>query len=1596
MVFFRFEWGVLEMIDKQTLVIELLQEHLGNTKVGIIIKGVDGIDPEGIVKDLSKDIHLYVSAIGYKEITQKENEDYCITDTIEKAVLWRSMPECAGSILVFIKNDSDKLHSLAELELISTRDISRFLIDQQLKSDNNKPTHNFWTAIRETSDYYTFDALYEFVNAVTNSSNLADAIPNNMWRLNLLSDAGILSTKNNPGERLARNRDLISAIGQLSEDSRKKLSRSLTRTKAADKTRLQKAYRGLQNLYKYGKRETLKQLDFDTVQELFSASQKATKAVDKKDDQKQDNPDEKDQPTTESTPIRPKELDRLIADAVVFGGDEALENIQELLKELDKHYDPETEENDDTIPSIGGIFEDRNIALESHQMDLRRLVGKYCNYDAWGGLMVTDESVLKDAISADTVSNSFFDPNAKESIVSFAGGIDGSQALFDFIIQFDSQFDSKGIETAERFSAIISMLKEKRKKLLKSIDMIMYHPILLFGASEEKRQILFDYIKAWEELYHAFCINEPTMRQISAGGTSFIARALLLLDVLYVKTPTEWKGILLPLHPIYLWRYYEVFRSLQTQKATFSEEDKLALSNVMSQLPQVLSFIIANSIVTESSEDRVLPCSGSIEMLPTFENKTNRYLGNDGTEAIEEILTRWVGFAPYTRKEVRICSIDAPNLIGNLRQIKSFMDKNSCRRVVYDVFLTRNQNGNTELSKLDYAGRDYDIGEYIKEDRISISIKNVRSVNDVKTALNVRPVHVAFYFDQSSYAIEFGPNSHNLYINPLVITYDYDFDEIQHRGSIYPSSEMDSGLIGDYHKLMRSADVISNNMNPRTTYNGSADMTAVVSTIGAGLTQWLVIADRDTNNYQPAGAIPIGEMQYEKRMVNVWASDDSRIITQYLNLLRGYNLYPKQETLIEILRQFGHIASNGLISIPKFGADAQAIDYKKKGLIGTLFAASWYIKKHKDALVASLDDDKARLWLQNRKYGNERADLVGLYFEEDSNTLHIQPIEVKTRDESPDATILRDDSDSKLFNITGHAADQIASVIEILRDIFTADENATDMFTSARREVLKYQIVSECFRNVHDTDWQKKWYEILKRAFATGQTKNIVIDVSGILLHVKLNEATGGEHILCHNPEFDDCQIDYWKLTAKEIQKDVLGEGTLMKEMWTPDFDEDESDGNKDVASNDAIIDSDVDFADIVDSGKNNTTKFFPNVEDQVEQFMVAAPDNYATKSNSSIDAQSQAAGSEGGVTMQEIEQLVKDFRRSCGDYHVSLRECDVKDTIIGPSVIRLKFRLGRGQSLQGLANHLEDIGREMKRTGIIIQQVPNSDELLLDIPRLKREKVLFMDVIQKLPKVTSPEQLYFPLGRTPNGQDLIEDLGQMPHMLVGGSTGSGKSVFLFTMLASMLMTHPNKGDLQLVLSSSKLEDFIHFEGLPHLYSGSIISDATEATRVIKDVIFEESERRGKLLAEARVANIIEYNKIAEEKLPPVVVVIDEFADLADQLETKKEQNAFYKPVQRIAQAGRSRGIHLVLCTQRPEAKLVPSTTKAQLNGRVALRVNDGISSRMIIESPDAQYLQKHGDMIYKNGDEVERAQGYLIEILELDEIVSNVINGKY
>ncbi len=859
------------------------------------------------------------------------------------------------------------------------------------------------------------------------------------------------------------------------------------------------------------------------------------------------------------------------------------------------------------------------------------------------------------------------------------------------------------------------------------------------------------------------------------------------------------------------------------------------------------------------------------------------------------------------------------------------------------------------------------IFKLLSNGRLQISSHNIDNKDEINEHLRKYPVHLAFFFDQMEYSIGHAQNKKSLYISPLVITYDYHFDEVSKKGDIYPSSEMDSGMIGDYETLMFRANMVSASDIPHTTLSQNSYISHVTKTISEEQTQWLIVADRNISQYQPAESFPIGEKDYGRRLMSIWASNKSRVITNYVKMLRQYNLYPKQDNLVKILSEFGHISSEGLVTIPKVGSSPNDVEKKQKGLIGTVFAAYWYNKNNDGSLVASLDDNDARLWLSNIDSSSERADLIGLTYDKKEDRLVIQPIEVKTwTSDSNEPVRIYQDSASKDKIIAGHAADQVAMTTKLISGIFANSDESLNIFSAARKEALKYHIISECFRANHDWKWQSEWSKILKRAF--DGSSDIKIEIKGVVIYVDLQSSQSVVIPDCKNTYVEDVTMTYVKLGTDLIQNDILGRDDVLKEEKEPDVKvevaqlEKETEGEINVGSTDT--------PSLVLSGHNTTT----------EEVSSVSTNSTAMEKDQNLSK---------GLSIEEkdeIRKYISSFKRSCSVYGINLDYCDeVDNVVIGPSIIRVRFSLSRGQSLKPLQNHIEDISREMERTGVIIQPIKDSNRLNLDIPRKSRDIIRFSEVVGKLPDVTSPEQLYFTLGRTPNGEDIICNLADMPHMLVGGSTGSGKTVFLFTLLASLLKTHKTPDELQILLSSSGLEDFIMFNNLPHLIGGKVIDDAAEATELIRTTVIQEFDRRAEILTSAMAPNIIEYNKKAEKKLPPIVVIIDEFADLADQLSSRQEKEDFFTPVKRIAQIGRKRGIHLVLCTQRPSATLVPSNIKSQLSGRIALRVNDSNSSRMILEdSGDAKFLLKHGDMIFNDSNRRERVQGYYMTTDEL------------
>ena len=1561
-------------MDKEGLLIEEISNRLKSCKLGLIVKSVRHISPQNIITKLDYDGHLYVSMVGYELVEDNMPEKMTVSNRIEDAVLWRSDPTKSGHILVFIIGEVDKLHSLAEFDVLTNRCLTEGLLSKYKEQQkDNTPTYTMLEYLEKNASHFAYEDIERFLQESKEDWRLCG---DHLWILNRLCDHELLSKNKLIEERLDDNRELIDTLGILPDSTRQAIHRTIN--KFFDVQDIKETYIKLSRYLNTVDKNDLKGLEYDKVKILLGMKKKdeETPPIPTKNPNSGSPTNPKGPTTKVKKPkdVKWPEFEEKVAEVIVEQEEEKLSLLADLFMSIQTEL--ENGDNPIVISDGGELFDNRPIKLELSKGDFRTIIGQLCNDQSWGGKIVTKEPILRTALSS-MYDNKITTYNPYSNSGLNLLSVDGSSVVeslksFDRLLSNDSRY--------KPLSPVFETLNNSRKNLIGVLDSIMYFPTITFGVGTKNYDCLKQYVISWQELLNDLCNNEPLMREKSIQWTPVLLKCILSLDTLYVQTPTEWKSVLMPTHPLHLWKYYEIFRNLFEERSAFGDKDIVELKKVLHDLPQTLNFVIIDKIVCQ--KDNVeLPYSGNVEMLPAYENKTNRYLGKDGIDCVKETILRWLEFAPFSKNELRLSVTDAPDVNSIVKDVSSILNDEHCQKVNIDFFYTRSKKEGNDFAICDYADSNEDVFKLLSNGCLQISSHNIENKDEINEHLEKYPVHLAFFFDQMEYSIGYTQNKKSLYISPLVVTYDYHFDEVSKKGDIYPSSEMDSGMIGDYETLMFRANMVSASDIPHPTLSQNSYISHVTKTISEGQTQWLIVADRNISQYQPAESFPIGEKDYGRRIMSIWASNQSRVITNYVKVLRQYNLYPKQDNLVKILSEFGHISSEGLVTIPKVGSSVNDVEKKQKGLIGTVFAAYWYSKNNENSLVASLDDNDARLWLSNLDTSNERADLIGLTYDKKEDKLIIQPIEVKTwTSDSNEPVRTYIDPASKDTIIIGHAADQVAMTTKLIAAIFSNTDESLNIFSAARKEALKYHIISECFRANHDWRWQSDWSKILKRTF--DGTSDIKIEIKGIVIYVDLQSSQSTVITECKNHNVEDVSMSYIKLGTDLIQDEILGRDDAPK------------DDEKEVATKVVVMHSGKEDEQGVNDYSNSIPSDIPSLASETPTRNTS--DNDVESDSTRDTSMNSVNNGSHGLSVEEKEEIRKyitNFRRSCSVYGINLDYCDEVDkVVIGPSIIRVRFSLSRGQSLKPLQNHIEDISREMERTGVIIQPIKDSKQLNLDIPRKNRDIIKFSEVVDKLPEVSSPEQLFFTLGRTPNGEDIICNLAEMPHMLVGGSTGSGKTVFLFTLLASLLKTHKTPKELQILLSSSGLEDFIMFNNLPHLIGGKVIDDAAEATELIRTTVIQEFDRRAEILTGAMAPNIIEYNKKAENKLPPIVVIIDEFADLADQLSTRQEKEDFFTPVKRIAQIGRKRGIHLVLCTQRPSATLVPSNIKSQLTGRIALRVNDSNSSRMILEdSGDARFLLKHGDMIFNDSNRRERVQGYYMTTDELVSLIQEI-----
>lgn len=337
-----------------------------------------------------------------------------------------------------------------------------------------------------------------------------------------------------------------------------------------------------------------------------------------------------------------------------------------------------------------------------------------------------------------------------------------------------------------------------------------------------------------------------------------------------------------------------------------------------------------------------------------------------------------------------------------------------------------------------------------------------------------------------------------------------------------------------------------------------------------------------------------------------------------------------------------------------------------------------------------------------------------------------------------------------------------------------------------------------------------------------------------------------------------------------------------------------------------------------------------------------------------------------------------------------------VQEVLIGPAVTRYEIEMPSGVTVNRVLNLKNDIALALEANGDIRIEAPvvGKNVVGIEVPNKKVATVGLRDVIDSPEFNASKSPLSFSVGKDITGAITVGELNKMPHLLIAGTTGSGKSVMLNGIILSLIYK-ASPEDVKLILVDPKQVEFRIYEGIPHLLTPKVLTDVSKAANALQWAV-DEMERRFRLIGDANVRTVEEYNQTEavlnkrKKKLPYIVIIIDEFSDFM--MTSKKEVE---DKIVRIGQKARSAGIHMILATQRPTIECVTGGIKANFPSRIAFKVAGRVNSDVILGQSGAENLLGRGDMLYAPQEfsaDPKRIQGCFVTTAEVNNIVQYTI----
>ena len=339
-------------------------------------------------------------------------------------------------------------------------------------------------------------------------------------------------------------------------------------------------------------------------------------------------------------------------------------------------------------------------------------------------------------------------------------------------------------------------------------------------------------------------------------------------------------------------------------------------------------------------------------------------------------------------------------------------------------------------------------------------------------------------------------------------------------------------------------------------------------------------------------------------------------------------------------------------------------------------------------------------------------------------------------------------------------------------------------------------------------------------------------------------------------------------------------------------------------------------------------------------------------------------------IDEDDLKDCARAIEQKCQEFDIGGRITQINP---GPVVTTYEFKPEAGIKYSRITGLAEDLCLALKAESILIERIPGKSTVGIEVPNAHRQTIALREQIESAEFINSPSKMTLALGKDLIGRNRVSDLAQMPHLLIAGSTGTGKSVFLNSLIFSMLYK-ATPDELKMVMVDPKRLELGLYEDIPHLLA-PVVTDPKVASNVLRNAT-REMESRLKLLAARGVRNIDQYNRTfqkgqslslfddvenAEHKpLPYIVIVIDELADLM-MVDTSNVEES----ITRLAQMARAVGIHLILATQRPSVDVITGLIKANFPARISFRVASKVDSRTILDANGSESLLGRGDMLY-------------------------------